>query len=278
MTTITQIRDRQRKRAGQNGITCTVNDRTHQRDDNLFIPLTKDAQDDFDQGRGNELDDKISALHSSAALVYNVFEHWRDIPKDSLVNALSSECCLLPKNVVDLKLERKFPTVLNGTPPHLDVAMTANKGWVIAIESKFTEHYSKRPSKLPFAASYFPKGATPGLWERLGLIRCQNLAAKLQGNPKLFMYLDAAQLLKHFLGLQTQHRNNFILIYLYYDWPDSPEAKRHKTDIDAFATEISGEVPFCAMSYNELYSAMMKIPGIDAKYLKYLFDRYFDIP
>lgn len=52
--------------------------------DNLVRPLSNAARDEFKKGAGGELEDrngrpaKMGALHSSSALVCNVFEYWRE--------------------------------------------------------------------------------------------------------------------------------------------------------------------------------------------------------
>lgn len=41
----------------------------------------------------------------------------------------------------------------------------------------------------------------------------------MRDGKETFRYLDAAQLLKHALGLATQLGDGFSLFYIYYDWP-----------------------------------------------------------
>jgi hypothetical protein len=45
--------------------------------DNLFLPLTSDAIREYQAGAGGELDGNMMAVHSSSALVANVFDYWR---------------------------------------------------------------------------------------------------------------------------------------------------------------------------------------------------------
>jgi hypothetical protein len=49
--------------------------------DNLFMPLSPGAIQEYQRGGGGELKKKIRALHSSAALVVNTFDYWRRIGK-----------------------------------------------------------------------------------------------------------------------------------------------------------------------------------------------------
>lgn len=61
--------------------------------DNLFAPLNPQTLREFESGDGDELgtaDDvgKLHSLWSSAALVCNVFDYWRERPSTPLLKAL----------------------------------------------------------------------------------------------------------------------------------------------------------------------------------------------
>ncbi|MEP7247187.1 MAG: hypothetical protein ABI885_26365, partial [Gammaproteobacteria bacterium] len=147
---------------------------------------------------------KMSALHSSAALAVNVFDYWSERSPGLLVTALGLNGPAAP-----IEFEAQFPTALDGIPPNLDVAIRFHSGAVIGIESKFTEWLApKSPNKEHFRDKYFDVGeAAGGLWTSAGLPKCQKLAEAVHAKATRFRYLDAAQLLKHALGLATQHRN-----------------------------------------------------------------------
>src|SRR4051812_26106555 len=79
---------------------------------NLFKPLSATALACFQSGSGNELvgaaqrPAKMSALHSSSALVVNVFDCWVEQP-DVILAALD-----LPTGAVSMRFEAQFPTGL----------------------------------------------------------------------------------------------------------------------------------------------------------------------
>ena len=105
---------------------------------NLRTPLSPCARADFSKGAGSELARNMRALHSSPALVANYFDFWTNRAKGPLLAALG----VGEERVESLRFERRFPTGLRGTPPHVDVTLALAVGGVVAIESKFTEHLS----------------------------------------------------------------------------------------------------------------------------------------
>ena len=58
-------------------------------------------------------------------------------------------------------------------------------------------------------------------------------ALALQRGQLTFRHLDAAQLLKHALGLQANHPGSFTLVYLYAD-EVAPEARQHRHEVTEF--------------------------------------------
>jgi hypothetical protein len=126
---------------------------------NLFCPLSRAALQCFEGGSGNELAGvgerpaKMSALHSSSALVVNFFDRWIDQP-DVILEALD-----LPTGGVSMRFESQFATGLRGIPPNLDAAIKWADGTWLGIESKFTEWLTpKPPDKDSFKDKYFPDG------------------------------------------------------------------------------------------------------------------------
>ena len=74
-----------------------------------------------------------------------------------------------------MDFEAQFRTGLEGTPPHLDLAMTQSTGFVVGGAGKFTEHLKRfTKPKSNFRASYFPEFA--GVWAGNALPACQELA------------------------------------------------------------------------------------------------------
>lgn len=263
---------RQRRWAESAGIAFDA--RGYLRDEaaNFRVPLSEGARSGLD--RGSERTPYPSrpartwALHSSAALVANVFDHWTGCDPRPLLRALGRA-----EQHAALTFEEPLATGLEGDPPSADVALRFASGGLLAIESKFSEWLVRRPrNKVEFKAKYFPAGAA--LWELRGLPRCQALAADIQSGARRFKWLHATQLLKHALGLATSASRVGALCYLYYDWP-TREAEAHRAEIATFAAAIDAELPFTALSYQTLFAALCADASVDRGYLDYLRARYF---
>ena len=167
---------------------------------------------------------------------------------------------------------------LGGTPPHLDISISRSNDEVGAVEGKFTEHLGRATrGKSEFSESYFPRGSE--LWAERGLPACQELAQELRseerrGGRQRFEHLDPRQLLKHALGLATQRRGRFCLIYLYYDWTgERPEA--HRREVDIFGERVGDETRFRAITYQSVFGRLRDSGRADEGYMEYLADRYF---
>jgi len=245
-------------------------------DANLFQRMHTDTLADFQRGSGDELGEngrrgKMQALHSSSALAVNFFDYWRGLSLTWLVDAMS-----LSSKPASLCFEKKFPTRLPGIPPNLDVALFLADGKTVAVESKFTETYVQANHKEPFKDSYFPAG--DGLWLKRALPRCQGLAGRLQRRESRFEYLNAAQLLKHVLGLAQPGVGQFTLFYLWYAVP-CDEATQHAKEVKEFTDEVGFELDFRALTYQELFSlARRDLGGEHQAYLSYVEERYFSVP
>lgn len=259
-------KQQQQKWAGEYGRSYDSSGYVYQLNDNLFQPLSPEAEADFRAGSGGELERKVCALHSSAALVCNVFDYWRARSLACLGAALGTG-----GTIEGMRFEAQFPTGLPGNPPNLDVALRLESGQVWAIESKFTEPFGKKASGS-FKSKYFPGGC--GIWRSYGLSQSAELAEAIQDGRERFLRLDAPQLLKHALGLQVNHPGCFTLCYLYADG-DGEEAAAHRAEIRRFGAGIEGDFPFVAMAYQSLFERL-RVPGAggDAAYFEYLEQRY----
>ena len=269
-----EIKNAQQDWARSRGIPIARRGYVQEVEANLWHPLSTRARQGFERGAGSELSKNMRALHSSSALVVNLFDYWTDRDKIPILTALGID----PKGENSLDFEAHFPTSLDGPPPYLDVAITHRTGFVIAVESKFTEHLKRSTKgKSKFTESYFPKSCD--LWARKGLSACQTLAEdlwdeELRGSRHQFEYLDPRQLLKHALGLATQLGNRFSLYYLYYDWTgDRPEA--HRREIDFFDERVGPEVRFKSLTYQDIFEKLKDFGQANSEYLNYLETRYF---
>ncbi len=208
------------------------------------------------------------SLRSSSALVVNIFEWWR---QNNRVNEIA-KACNASYEMNQMKYEKTFPTPISGKhPPHLDVEFNDSDSNILVIESKFTEIYSERSDKK-HSPRYLK---TDGLWDKIP--KCGALFKQVyeEGTQKAgFVYLDVMQLLKHLLGLTYAKVNTFELLYLWYDFQSS-ESKKHRDEVKDFKARIDGGIQFRAMTHDELFTEIRKIPVMDKSYEYYLFGRYF---
>jgi Restriction Endonuclease associating with ARP len=277
------LQRRQRRWADAAGVRSDASGYVPHLEDNLRVALSMGARSAF--VGGPELQPrrrrppKLLALHSSAALVANVFDHFSERDRAPLAAAFG-----LQGRIVRLCFEAQFPTGLPGQPPAVDVALVLDFGEQVAVESKFSEWLVRRPRhKAIFKPKYFPAGR--GVWAEYGLPRCQALAEELQARTERFKHLHAAQLLKHALGLAawaagearstpTRSSPSFALCYLYYDWPGR-ESAVHRAELERFTARVAGELRFSGLTYQALYRRLRDTSGIDRAYVDYLKARYF---
>lgn len=205
---------------------------------------------------------KMLAVHSSSALAVNVFGPWVDRPSEvSLLGGSGFD---------DLKFERRCPTGLRGTPPHLDVFLSAEES-VVGIESKCLETLSEHDVRFSVAYDRLADKNTP--WSRL--IR------ELNSFPNAYRFLDVAQLVKHALGLaHTFPKKVKTLLYLYWEpvnWREFDEFRRHREEIARLADAVGGaSVRFVAKSYPELWAEWGEdnLPTARHDHLEWLRRRY----
>jgi len=117
------IHAQQQDWASQQGIKFNKDGYTLSLNNNLFLPLSARTKAEFESGKGDELGSegkrgKMQALHSSSALVINVFEYWRNHNVNSIAKA-----CGAPEGMTKMRFEQIYPTPLGGIPPHLDIEL-----------------------------------------------------------------------------------------------------------------------------------------------------------
>jgi len=269
---LNSIKAQQRKWAGGKNISPKGYCRKLQ--DNLFQKLDEDTRHDFEEADGGELYGKMNAVHSSSALACNFFDYWRGAEDSSpLAEALEFHA-----KIHNLEFEGKFNNGVSRIPPNLDVVLTRPDQTILAIESKFTEPFSGSNNKNHLKQAYFSGGKKR--WSELGLSGCQKLAKEL-GQEHCYEHLDAAQLLKHMLGLANCEKD-WTLLYLWFN-PGGPEAECHREEIEQFIDEVSrdggkvgGGGVIRAMTYQDLFKSMSEnLDGKHEAYRKYLEERYF---
>jgi hypothetical protein len=210
------------------------------------------------QGDGAELDGKngkppkFKAAFSSSALGVNAFAPWKRSPETLWLSGV--------RGFENIAFEKKCPNGLKtNRPPNLDVFARAGDH-VVAVESKCTEFLRGKVAK--FAAQY--EQAVANLFEPQWTAIYRDLVA----DPRAYRWLDAAQLVKHYLGLRHSHgRDRVRLLYLFWEPANADDLEvfgAHREEIRSFASTVEGSaVEFKAMSYPDLWREWDRLPGPD---------------
>jgi restriction endonuclease-like protein len=269
----TELLRAQRRWADAHGVRYDARGFVRALADNLRAPLDESVLVEFQ--RGSELTPRATqparahSLCSSAALVVNVFAYWRGRDHSPLLEALG----VGGPGGTRLEFEAPLPTGLPGDPPTVDVALYRPDGRIVAVESKFAEWLVPRPrGKRVFKDKYFAQGQR--VWEAAGLPLAHALAEDLQAGRERPRYLNAAQILKHALGLAVNGLRTSTLLYLYYDRPGR-EAVTHRAEVDRVAARLAGELDLRVATYQSLFDALRASPKLDGAYVDYLARRYF---
>lgn len=282
----------------------------HNLADNLFTPLSEDNLAYYTSGDGNETKDsrtrlaKMKALHSSSAIVVNLFQYWQGKDVCPILNACkltsrnSSKVGYMiehlgsdsPKEIpiaisplnYKITFEKQYQISADKTlfphSPNIDIVIDTPLS-DIAIESKFTEPYSSRKHgglKEKYVENISFWDGLPNLYE---------LAKEISPNDNKFQYLDAAQLIKHVLGLtkscanknkpDSRLKHGFRLLYLWYD-VIGKDGVAHRKEIEQFE-EIAQKdnVKFSHITYQEVIIKLAKeFYQKNEIYCNYLTDRY----
>lgn len=254
--------------------------------DNLFEQLSKESLDYFNSGDGSETKDsktrlaKMKALHSSSAIVVNLFQYWqhKDVYPIMYACKLCSKSPSRINNIIGsrnkLKFEEQFEISRDKSQfpfsPNIDVVIEDVESTVYAIESKFTEPYNSGKQK-EIKEKYIDNSS---FWN--GLSNLYELAKEICPNNNKFKYLDAAQLIKHTLGLRNRYnKKGFHLLYLWYDVIGT-DGIEHRKEIEQFA-EIAKKdgIRFNHITYQEVIIRLSKEFYLgNEKYVDYLTDRY----
>ncbi len=240
---------------------------------NLVPGVTRaDFWEDLLRGDGSEISpdgvgpQKFCAAYSSSALVVNVFGPLHSAPQHLLLAG--------QHGFEDAGFEYKCPTSLRGKSPNLDLVAISDS-LIVGVESKFTEILS--PKEARFAASYerlFTEEIPAG-WHGMYL--------SLKQNPRRFWHLDAAQLVKHYLGLRYHFRGRNTpknLLYLFWEPSDGkeiPQFLKHRRELVEFKEEVDGgDVKFDYMSYPELWAEWLEHSQWSGMrtHVGHLWDRY----
>jgi hypothetical protein len=205
---------------------------------------------------GNEIDSgKFDSPESSAALAANTLGYFLRQPND-FPDIPGVD---LARPILSIELERtlRFPWT-GGRHPWLD-AVVETGTQLIGIESKRYEPFRPKAPPVMSEAYWRPVWGT-------GMGGYEGVRDAIRAGTTTFRHLDAAQLVKHSLGLLTQSGGRQpILVYLYAEPRSRPDGRAipeealraHKAEIDRFSEMVHGNaVAFVALSCFRLLDAM----------------------
>ncbi len=249
-------------------------------DQNLFEPLNQSVRQSFMQGDGNEIENsagypaKMQAVHSSSALAVNIFQYWQNISQAFVIAAACGFCRSENKISEKIVFEEKYSIDDKFQfSPNIDVVFHnsgAAKFKRFAVECKFSETYNSR-GHSGLKPEYMILDA---MWQDIP--NTHDLSKSISPNDPRNIYLHAAQLIKHILGLKRQFsKDGFRLLYLWYDVPGK-EGAIHREEIENFAKIVKDdEIKFHSMSYQELIMSFAdKYRQDHEAYVNYLTERY----
>jgi hypothetical protein len=222
------------------------------------LPLLPDLPSTYISARlskspGNEIaSGKFANPESSAALAVNAFGWFIERPR-MLPPFPGLQLPQWSPVRVDVEESLRFPW-RGGLHPWLD-AVVETDAHLIGVESKRCEPFRSKP-KPSLSTAYWRD-----VWGE-NMKGWQSVRDSLRDGTLRFNHLDAAQLVKHSLGLRTQARklqHDPVLLYLFAEplrvggRTISPsEHAAHRAEIDALAQMVAGdEVRFAAVSYSE---------------------------
>jgi hypothetical protein len=245
--------------------------------DNLIDGVTPaDFEADLRESPGGELTDrpgepaKFRAVFSSAALAVNTFGPFRHHPDRLLMDGLSG--------FTEARFEFSCPNDLRGTNPQFDF-FAQSPSSVLAIESKFLETLCAVPAEFSpqYVAPFVGTGTDAGIAERPWAAMFRILG----DDPRIYSHLDAAQLVKHYLGLKRHFPDRQrVLAYVFWEPTNASaiyEFVSHRKEVADFARRVGGcETRFVALSYRDLISEWQDAsswPGM-SEHVSRLRDRY----
>lgn len=222
--------------------------------DNLIEGVTRaDFEADLQRGSGGELTDKpgepakFRAAFSSSALAVNTFGPFRHQPGRMMLAGVTG--------FDFVEFEYPCDNGLVGTNPNFDL-FVRTASTVIAVESKFLEPLRQKPAAFsdqyerPFRGSAERPAIAEGPWTRM--------YGRLCSDPRTYRHVDAAQLVKHYLGLMHSFPTlERTLVYLYWEPSNASELTAYRDlrrEVSDFAAAVGGcDTRFLPLSYPTLW-------------------------
>jgi hypothetical protein len=215
---------------------------------------------------GRTVFDELCDVDSSVALAANTFGPFRTVPERMSVPGLSGFDVL--------RLGKRLRTGLGGQPARLGM-LALGADAILGASCVLTEPLSVKTANLAASCCQAVADAASPEWSALYESLC--------ANPARFRSLDAAALVRQYLGLRSALADELqpkTLLYVFWeplDWPDIPATVAHRREILEFSLAVAGsDIAFVSMSCSELWDAMEEGPewAGRSEWLAYLRARY----
>ena len=210
--------------------------------------------------------DELCDIDSSVALAANIFGPFRSAPEHLSVPGLPGFDVL--------RLGKRLRTGLGGQPARLGTLALGAEA-ILGASCVLTEPLSVKTANLAASCTRAVADMASPEWSALYDSLC--------ANPARFRSLDAAALVRQYLGLRSALADEpqpKTLLYVFWeplDWPDIPTALEHRREILEFSLAVAGsDIAFVSMSCCELWDAMEEGPewAGRSEWLAYLRARY----
>lgn len=238
-----------------------------QRPESILVPGLdlRTFRADLERGQGGELEasdrrpPKFHAAHSSSALAVNTFGVFRRSP-ESLTLAGEG-------GFSSLEFEYPCPTGAGRGVANLDVLAQTDR-CVVAVESKLCEFLRQKPAQFSPKYDRIVQASADRSWAVL--------FEDLKRKPDEYRHVDAAQLVKHYLGLRNKFANQkTVLVYLFWEPTNATRYDTYRVHAEEAAgvTErlAGSNVPVVAMRYSELWTSMARC---QPRHVERLLSRY----
>lgn len=160
-------------------------------DDNFIEPMYDRVRRSYEAGTGHELDKDMRALHSSAAMTFNLFGNRPAYLYDH-------ECNDIIQRSYTVTYEKQMTALNPAAKSHLDACLS-RRDELLLFEMKMTEWLSNSHDPLP--VSYFTQEKKYPDWDLFSCLKMMRglfqSEAGEKGYAPLAKHLDTAQLFKH---------------------------------------------------------------------------------
>ena len=206
-------------------------------------------------------------------MAVNLFQYWL-VNKDYRTLA---ELLNVPSTGIEsVSFEHKYPVCANwkaagfNEPPHLDLGIDYTDDGRVGVECKLFEPYGR----LEHTALKQPYLDLAEAWAEIPA--CRTLAEKLATSKAGFARFDAAQLIRHILGLKFGVPIQKVrLVYLYFD-AIGDEAAEHRAELRRFEEILSRDpIRFIPMTVQEfVLRTVSRCRNEHQRYVDYIAERY----